>query len=227
MVSLSSEASHPHSFQKVFTVEPVDWGEGSRHLPILTITLLCGAWVPTQWPELQLSSNGSQPIIFRDAGTSVLIFLTIDLSVQWNSKWKICEILLEPYSQLGTMLLCPRTLAESETLWLSWLGGYNRHLEDNTQRTNEQGCHWEQAPSGGFWGILEQKESSTAIPPHQKASPMAPAYSQSKGSMSQIWRSFKVSPNYIYDLIRSKVLKSLHDPKDSKSLNHKKTEGNA
>lgn len=52
----------------------------------LTISLLGGAGVAAQGPELQLSCDGSQPVVLRDTGTPVAVVLKMELSIPWNSK---------------------------------------------------------------------------------------------------------------------------------------------
>ena len=49
-------------------------GRAGPRGPPLTVSLLGGAGVPAQGPELQLGCYGSQAVILGDAGTPVLMF---------------------------------------------------------------------------------------------------------------------------------------------------------
>ena len=65
----------------------------------LTLALLGGAGVAAERPELQLSCDGSQAVIFRDAGTPVSTFQK--LSCQFDRTWEMCQSLLEQRFSTG------------------------------------------------------------------------------------------------------------------------------
>lgn len=90
--------TYPPSFHKAVTPHRRrEAGEAGQECSghARTVSLLGGAGVTTQGPKLQFGCYGSQAIVLRDTGTPVSIFLKIELSIPWNSKCKICEILLE------------------------------------------------------------------------------------------------------------------------------------